>query len=290
MPRYRHKHIRPILEMSTKKNLDEQRCDYLVLLVGTNPLPNWVAARLLTKPKSKVHLLCTAEVFDQTRRLKEALQSDPAHPLSVDWIETDGADERKIYDVVSEKAEEIRRELEKAWQEGRESSVGLNYTGGTKMMSVHAHHALRDVFANLPRERQPIFSYLNAGDLKMRFDSDVCPEPKDISNLPAVCLSAEMLFRLHNNPKKFKLEILIKDQDSVAYLEKSSQQALEQPVPFATRKRVARGLALIHSHKAGQKAWGGWYKELKQKNFSPVFTLPTETELQKDIAKHLESV
>lgn len=249
--------------MSENRISDELRCDHLFLLVGTNPLPNWVAARLLTRLNAQVHLLCTSDVSEQTRRLKEALQRDPAHPLSVDWIETDGADERKIYDAVRRMAEEVRKELEKAWQDKKKSSIGLNYTGGTKMMSVHAHHALRDVFADLPRERQPVFSYLHAGDLEMKFDSASGQQPVDVSTLPAACLSAEMLFCLQSDLKKFRYETVPKGVDA------------------------ARGLAAIHSHEVGQYLWRNRYRELAQSKPGTQSFLPTETAFQQAIEESL---
>jgi len=204
------------------------KSDHLFLFVGTNPLPNWVAARLLTQPGAKVHLICTSDVSEQRRRLQDALQSDPNHPLTVDWRETDGADERKIYDAVRSLAEEIKKTSN--------GSVGLNYTGGTKMMSVHAHHALRDVF---PRERQPIFSYLNAGDMELKFDSASGQQPVSVSSCKKICLKAEELFSLHGDLKKSSLEKDVKGEIA------------------------ALGLAVIHSHEAGQDVWKKWYRNLK---------------------------
>lgn len=242
---------------------DLPKSDHLFLLVGTNPLPNWVAARLLTLPSARVYLICTSDVAEQTRRLQVALQGDEDHPLSVNWIETDGADERKIYDAVRKLAEGVRKEVERAWQEGKEGSVGLNYTGGTKMMSVHAHHALRDVFATLPNERQPIFSYLHAKDLEMKFDGASGQQPVPVSQYQKICLSAELLFQLQSDPKKFTYETLPR---------------------CAT---AAKGLATIHSHEVGQHVWRNRYRDLAQSKFSPQFFLPTETAFQEYIEESL---
>jgi len=49
------------------------------------------------------------------------------------------------------------------------ADVGLNYTGGTKAMSVHAYHVLRQAF---PRG---CFSYLDAASLKMVINREGMP-------------------------------------------------------------------------------------------------------------------
>ena len=36
------------------------QCDHLFLLIGANPLPNYVAARLLTRPGGQLHLLASS--------------------------------------------------------------------------------------------------------------------------------------------------------------------------------------------------------------------------------------
>ena len=49
--------------------LDEFKVDYLFLLIGENPLPNYIAARTLLKDKGTVYLVFT----NQTKKQKNSL-------------------------------------------------------------------------------------------------------------------------------------------------------------------------------------------------------------------------
>lgn len=49
--------------------LEPCKTDYLFLLVGTNPLPNYVAARLLARPKGKIYLLHSRTTGDIAQNL-----------------------------------------------------------------------------------------------------------------------------------------------------------------------------------------------------------------------------
>src|SRR5262249_49420419 len=137
-------------------------CDDLFLLIGTNTLPNWVAAQLLVKPKGAVHLVYTSGVRKHAERLKRILDEEQgskpeADRIKIEWFETAEADARKIFDDVRRHAEGLER---------CERVIGLNYTGGTKMMSVHAHRAMSDLGLTAS------LSYLDARSLRMKFDSN----------------------------------------------------------------------------------------------------------------------
>lgn len=132
---------------------DEFRTDHLLLLIGANPLPNYVAARLLTKPKSTIHLLHTVATKDVADALSDVIK-EHCQGATIQFGQVDTADSTQIY----KKAQEVSRTIQ------RDASIGLNYTGGTKAMSVHAYRALEEM------NRKVIFSYLDAQTLSMRFD------------------------------------------------------------------------------------------------------------------------
>ncbi|MBD2023921.1 DUF1887 family protein [Leptolyngbya sp. FACHB-711] len=75
--------------------------------------------------------------------------------------------------------------------------VGMNYTGGTKVMAVHAYRAIEAVQPNAE------FSYLDSNTLELMIDEDVAPSLRFKVSPP---LTLEQLFRLHglswqpNNP------------------------------------------------------------------------------------------
>ncbi|OAT86751.1 DUF1887 family protein [Desulfotomaculum copahuensis] len=119
--------------------------DHLFLLIGTNPLPNYVTAKLLAGPKTHVYLVHSDETGDLANRLVSTLKLPEGKWSKVSVKE---ADPCSIYSEVSKYARD-------------KSVIGLNYTGGTKLMAVHAFQAVRDA------DPDAIFSYLDAWELKM---------------------------------------------------------------------------------------------------------------------------
>lgn len=228
--------------------LKDRRSDHLFLLVGGNTLPNWVAAQLLLKqPNGRVYLVYTSGVRKQLERLKRILEEEEK-PVSC--FETDSADEEKIFKVVKDQAERLARTTS--------GKIGLNYTGGTKMMSVHAHHAIRDAV------HDPILSYLDAHSLKLKFDDPPGGE-REIALAPQVCISIEKLFKLHGDPKKYKRG----DRDRFSYDDK------------VRAPNAARGLAIAHSHSSGQELWRKWYNEMMKTKPVDQALLPTEDDFNR---------
>jgi hypothetical protein len=153
------------------------RTDHLFLLVGTNPLPNWVAAQLLLAPGGTLHLIYSDETFTIAQRLRKHLD------VSLSMLRVNPADGQDI-------ARRVRRSLDKV-----SGSVGLHYTGGTKAMAVHAYRAVEQAGQN--RNPKPVFSYLDAGTFTLRFDPDGAEEV-----LFAVRPTLEDLAALHGTPPR----------------------------------------------------------------------------------------
>ncbi len=132
------------------ERLKPYQTDNLILLVGTNPLPNYVAARLLLKPNGKIHLVCSSDTESIAGRLERQFARDglqfERRPL------VDEGKPRDIYKAIHQ------------LMAGMSGSVGLHYTGGTKAMSVHAYRAVKDARADA------VCSYLDAHDLEMVID------------------------------------------------------------------------------------------------------------------------
>ncbi|MGH9890646.1 MAG: hypothetical protein ACREA0_01405 [bacterium] len=125
--------------------------DHLLLLVGSNPLPNAVAARLLAKQDTYIHLVGSQGLHDVTKRLRCWLENNKYKNVSLTG-EVDEYDPRSIFCAVSAALATIQ-----------DGVVGLNYTGGTKAMAVHAYRAVLDWWQ--PRQSKgcarPIFTYLD---------------------------------------------------------------------------------------------------------------------------------
>lgn len=203
---------------------EELRSDHLFLLVGTNPLPNWVAAKLLLKPGGRVHLFKTEGVRAQCSRLERVLKELENIPVSI--YQTVEADEQTIFNDIKRQADLLLKTSA--------GKIGLNYTGGTKMMSVHANRAIRSAIHSGRR----VMSYLDAHSLAFKFDDYAKIEPS-INLHPDVRISIKKLLALHDDYKK------------VDYEEKHKCAS------------VAEGLVEVHTNNRGKEAWRGWCDSLK---------------------------
>ncbi len=195
---------------------EELRSDHLFLLVGTNPLPNWVAAKLLLKPTGRVHLFQTAGVRKQAGRLKKVLEDGEKIPVSI--YETADADEDRIFNDVSKQAAKLVDA----------GKIGLSYTGGTKMMSVHANRAIREAVP----EKNRVLSYLDAHTLEFKFDG--CSKTESAELRPEVRINIKTLLDLHD-----------------LYTSVTSNSNPQCPA-------AAEGLVEVHSHYWGQRTWREW--------------------------------
>jgi len=164
------------------QRLINEKTDHLILLVGKNPLPNYVAAQLLLKKGGTLYLLHSDETRKVADRIEKALNLNAKR------------DEIKEADAI-----DIAQKIE-SWVDKipHGESIGLNYTGGTKMMAVHAHYAfLQAMKANHPNQT-PVCSYLDARSYEMKFDPSGGDGGYGVKVLKSVDVSLETLLALHN--------------------------------------------------------------------------------------------
>jgi hypothetical protein len=155
--------------------------DHLFLLVGQNPLPNYVAARTLLNEGGTVYLVFTTETKTQKNSLKG---QDGLHRWGIKCEEVDLDDDESNGSIIRDK---IKNRVNSITDGG---TVGLNYTGGTKAMAVHAYRAIQEA------KPDAIFSYLDPRRLKMWINQgDQKPIDYDVSLEPKFTL--EELFNLH---------------------------------------------------------------------------------------------
>lgn len=179
---------------------DQYKVDHLFLLIGENPLPNYVAARLLIKPKTaqeakktppSIVLVCstgTANTEDRLRRIlknefKIKNQSVQIQPLN---LTSSQSSPQQIYRAIEKKAKSLQ------------GKIGLNYTGGTKAMSVQTYHCLFKLFQE-SQISHPYFSYLDPNTLQIIIEdqesgkvNSFAIKPEDFST------NLRTLFKLHN--------------------------------------------------------------------------------------------
>jgi hypothetical protein len=137
-----------------------EKVRHLFLLVGSNPLPNAVAGKLLIEAEGKIHLIHSEDSYSIAVRLGKWLKKENKN-LQVSFTEVTEAAPNSIVDGINQELENVS---------GLNVTVGLNYTGGTKMMSVHAYRALERWAHKTGKGIKPQFSYLDAGTLRMVFD------------------------------------------------------------------------------------------------------------------------
>lgn len=221
--------------------------DHLFLLVGTNPLPNFVAAKLLMKAAGQLYLVHS----DATKPIAERLARY--------WIDEEkGQSPRYIY-VQEADGADIRRNIESELRKmSAGDQIGLHFTGGTKIMSVHACRTMLDYQAN---ERRPIvLSYLDA--------RSNCVHVEYGDNAPFV--SDSILYQVHLPPTWSEI---VEMHEAVA----DTSTARNVPPPFLERvvqihavKLVskiersplllddARSLAFAHQSVDACAAWRSW--------------------------------
>lgn len=160
---------------------DEYCVDHLLLLIGANPLPNYVAARLLAKPMGTVHLLHTVATIAFAKAIETLVRVYQPQLNFIYWE----------LDMVA--GTPIRQQIQKLSAEiGGNGSVGLHYTGGTKAMAVHTYHTLAQIRPNT------IFSYLDAQTLTMRIESADVTFSRKFAVRFACDVSLEELLALHD--------------------------------------------------------------------------------------------
>ncbi|MBL8151815.1 MAG: hypothetical protein JNN15_17975, partial [Blastocatellia bacterium] len=147
--------------------------DHLLLLIGGNPLPNAVAAVLLTSPNGTITLIHSKKESPNTFIEHQDVDSFPVAQKLESWLNGFGYKEVRLTGVHESRPDSIIQGVLEALKTIDAVKVGINYTGGTKAMSVHAYRAVEQWVAEQSKEGKKIeasFSYLDARQMKMVFD------------------------------------------------------------------------------------------------------------------------
>lgn len=154
---------------------DQYKVDHLFLLVGQNPLPNYVAVKLLLNAGGTIYLIHTSQTEEQAKRLKKVLPDEEYNSIKKLSLGSPASYPQDI-------AQKIEKHTKKA-----DGLLGLNYTGGNKVMAVHAYRSLL-------RKDNCIFSYLDSNDLQMWIEKDSILIPFQIP----LNVSFNTIFKLHD--------------------------------------------------------------------------------------------
>lgn len=142
-----------------KDPLANQKVDHLILLVGGNPLPNAVSGKLLCNPSGTITLLHSNGKHG-TFNIAQNLQN---------WFVKQGFKPATLISVQESDADSIMLAMQNALKNiPYKAKVGLNYTGGTKAMAVHAYRAMESWATK--QHITPLYSYLDARTLSLIID------------------------------------------------------------------------------------------------------------------------
>jgi len=216
---------------------DRYRVDVLFLLVGGNPLPNYVSAQLMAKSNAVIFLLATQGTAGIAQRLETKLQQVMSQ-ASIQRKTIPEVGGFEIEDALMKILEQEKKKLE-----GRR--IGLNYTGGTKDMAVHVYDRLQDLYGN----KKAVFSYLDAHSLRMSIYVEAQPTQWP-STAQAITPSLQDLWRLHG---------LLLDPDHPE----------PRHEPQIHLKDVVTSIAEIHSTANGFRQWRQWLAMLKKEETLP---------------------
>ncbi len=157
----------------------------LVLLMGTNPLPNYVVGKYFISTNKKLKRIWVVHT-SQTRDFALNLKKQFGDKCKNNLIQLNEESDPK----------QIATDLEdKLFPELKDKDVHLNYTGGTKVMSVHAY---KTMFSEL--KGKVSFSYLDARHFKLLDDENGVVQA-DLRNLKEVSPSSEVILELHGYEK-----------------------------------------------------------------------------------------
>ncbi len=231
---------------------DKYKVDHLFLLIGENPLPNYVAANLLLNKEGTVYLVHTTGTSESAERLQKILKSELNGFKDV-VLRSLGDYESDAFHI----QKKIREELEKI----KSGLRGLNYTGGTKAMAVHSYKA---AFANCP---DAIFSYLDPRRLEMCIDRE--DKERDRVKIKPETLQVELvkLFQLHGLELKSK------------------------PTQQPQLAKLATEFAQVFQEEAKAKQWFDWYDKIfceqarKKKENGSWGNWKSKTDLEKIVIK-----
>lgn len=225
--------------MTTSK-FEPYKVEHLFLLVGENPLPNYVAAKLLLHQGGTAYLVHTTDTFDEAKRLKTSFDNEPEpeNKFSVKFLPLNQYESDAYY---------IQKEINAKLKTINNEKIGLNYTGGTKAMSAHSYRTLfyeeiqdtQNTTHKIYRRRNGIiFSYLDARKLEICIDKEDNERERLKVTPDTLELKLETLFQLHG----LRLQ--------------------KRPTKETQLLDLAEELVKVFADKAKETQWFDWYHDI----------------------------
>lgn len=177
----------------------------LFLLIGTNPLPNFVVSQYFidrTPTLREIVFIYSekTEFQESTKKFAENLHKI----IKERYNERDIKFEYVALSNISF-ANKILLDLDEHFKRKNYSNkIHLNYTGGTKVMCVHVHKFLEKIFSN-----SVSYSYLDPRTFSIIFDDGTATDDLRAS----VDISYDEILKLHGFMRKDNVDIKIKYED-----------------------------------------------------------------------------
>lgn len=169
--------------MNNSNEFEKYQTDHLLLLIGTNPLPNYVAGKLLAGPNTKIHWVVTKEMGDVEKRLAKALGK--LGEIGECSILVDSTNPDDIFTKVKNRIE------------ANAGSWGLHYTGGTKTMGIHARLGVEQG----SKGNDTVYSYLNADTMCLIVEKfENYAQRADLKTQFEVKITLKELLEMHGHP------------------------------------------------------------------------------------------
>ena len=228
-------------------DIHDYQVNHLLLLVGSNPVPNAVAGKLLTTTAGTITLIHSpaTDSLDLAQRLRSWFLDTGYSDTNIGFKQVKESNAASVsagvYKVLKEYERKVLEECKSDSSnanKARKVRVGLNYTGGTKVMSVHAYLALKSWVEDDNRDaifsRDPVFSYLDARTLQMHFDPAIGRPAIPFYVGLGVNISIRDLLKLHN------------------------WEPIKAPITVPVLPESAAALLAVHSNPTEARIWTEW--------------------------------
>ena len=187
----------------------ELKTKNLLLIIGTNPLPNYVAGRILALPDTRYHFVVSYEIekTDIHKRLIKLLKGETDYEklfaIERDFIQSKiTVDSTNPDDIITKISDRVSK---------TSGSWGLHYTGGKKIIAIHAYLALRAALKD--KQEKGHYSYLDADTLSIIFDPYDSMSTRYFNTQLPEPIYLWQLFYLHGKDEKTVVALFWNDKN-----------------------------------------------------------------------------
>lgn len=140
-----------------------EKNDYLVMLIGSSPMPNLISAFTRIKENGKIFMIYTNETEKIAKQLKELIEEKAKEKSLNILVELSYGRIYEEYNLekVSQSIKNILNKiaLEYKNENLEDKSIELNFTGGTKIMASVSYREFKEIFNN---EEKAYLTYLDS--------------------------------------------------------------------------------------------------------------------------------